>query len=128
MRPLKVTQGFVGLSAQTIQCRGEWNRSALCSTQGSRKMLDGGMRSVDSLCLLSGTLPILHRFLPRARFEEMVGQVCQVSIEDRSVEALQRFRNAAVHRLAFADQQVGIDSLPRQRMAKSEPLRRFLNE
>src|SRR5713226_9062165 len=127
-RPLKVTQGFVGLSTQAIErCWGR-NRSALCGIQGSRHLIDGRMRSVHSLCLLSSTLPMLQCFLPQARFKEMVSQVCQVSIEDRGVEALQRFRNAAVQRLAFADQQVGIDGLPRQRMAEGELFRRLLNE
>src|SRR5258708_13982342 len=127
-RPLKVTQGFVGLSTQAIErCWGR-NRSALCGIQGSRHLIDGRMRSVHSLCLLSSTLPILQCFFPRARFKEMVGQVCQVSIEDRGVEALQRFRYAAVQSLAFADHHVGIDGLPRQRMAEGELFPRLLTD
>src|SRR5260370_32643514 len=58
----------------------------------------------------------------------MVGQVCQVSLEDRGVGALQRFRNAAVKSLAFADQRVGIDGLPRQGVAEGELFRRLLND
>src|SRR5207237_3444600 len=81
--------------------------------------------------LLSGTLSIRHRFLPRARLVEVVGQVRQVGgggLQGRYIETLHCVSNTAVQSLALAYQQVGIDSLTCQRVAEGELLRRFLND
>ena len=104
---LKFPQGFVGLSAQAIeQCRRR-NRAPLCRIQRARKLLYGRTRRVQARRLLSGTLSIRQRFLPRARLVEVVGQVRQVGgggLQGRYIETLHCVSNTAVQSLALAYQ------------------------
>ena len=53
----------------------------------------------------------------------MVGEIGQVRFKHGAIEVLHRFSNAVMQRFAFADQQVAIDSLTRQRVAEGELFR-----
>src|SRR5205807_4917046 len=74
------------------------------------------------------TSAILQRFLPRPCERKMGGEICQVRLDARGVETLEGLGNRAVQCLAFADQELRIDGLPRQGVPESKLLGRLLDD
>src|SRR2546423_10078462 len=127
-RPLKVSQGFVGQPTRTIQAGSRRERHMTCGIERPREVFNGGLRCIEGLRLFARTPAILQRLLPRPCERKMGGEICQVRLDARGVETLEGLGNRAVQCLAFADQELRIDGLPRQRVPESKLLGRLLDD
>src|SRR5579884_358106 len=126
---LEVAQRFMGLPPRQVElCR--WRpREMMCGFYGACQVVDGGLLSKERQRLFSRLLLISQRSLPHTCFIAMIGQVFQIPFarKGRDRKALQGFGNAAMQRLPLSQQKRGRDGLLRECVAKSKPIRVFLN-
>src|SRR6266568_3198702 len=125
---LEFSQSFVGQPTRTIQADRRRERQLTCGIERPREVKSGGLWGIEGLRLFSGTLAIRQRLLPGSRFRKMGGEICQVRLERRGVETLEGLGNRAVQGIAFADQQLCRDGLPRQGVPEGKLLSRLLDD
>lgn len=107
-RAFEIAQRFVRLSARAQQ-RERWiHRKMLSGIQRAREMSERFSYGVQRLRLLARALRILKCLLPRARFEEVMGQLGQVRLQRRCIKLFDGLGDLPVQRLALARQQIAI--------------------
>ncbi len=96
--------------------------------QSPTEQLAGGGWRWEGQCPLAGLSSIGEDPLPRARLVVVVGQVRQIAVWQPGRAVLERLGDLSMQLAALMPQELAIDGLPCQRVAKHKAIYRFLDD